>query len=171
MRRYSSFADTIADVIDRVEPQELTLAFDPGTTTGVALYLHSDRRLRYTGQMTAVDACQLASVVVDDWYHSVTVVVERFDVGQKFVRSTRNYDAIHVIGYLRLMCEIHLCPFIELGRSDTKTLVDDRKLKALGWYESGRGHSNDALRVLVTRLFDVDPEFRRLVRSELDGTR
>lgn len=162
---------SLTDALTRVDhAQDVILAVDPGTTTGLALWLQLDQpHLKCTAQVGAVDACQAADVVLDLPY--ATIVVERFDVGQKFVRSKRNYDALYVIGYLRFKCEIELCPFIELGRSDTKTLLDDRKLKALGWYEPGRRHSNDALRVLGAHLLDVDPEFPGVVRSALDGTR
>lgn len=134
-------------------------AIDPGGVTGVALYTPG----------IGFQSCEVpgGSAQFAPFWRSVLaqgpirhIVCESFIITPSTATKTRQYDALEIIGWLKLECPFLGIPFAMQSPSKGKAFGTDDKLRALGWYDrTPGGHRNDAARHLLTFLADQrEPE-------------
>ena len=124
------------------------LAFDPGGTTGVALYTEN--------QLQAWQVTELYEVydILREWRPD-EVVFERF-VYQR--RDKVDLTPVEVIGVIKLFCDQghrshdmdwHIEDPHAQTPSQAKNLWTDSKLKKLGLWQPGKPHAMDAVRHMM----------------------
>lgn len=134
--------------------QDLTasiLSFDPGKTTGWALF---------TGGVVwdaGQDQPQEFLERMDDWtmrstYGDAQVVGERYIITPETLRKSRQHWSLEIIGAARYLCTRSGIPFTLQSPSEAKAFATNDKLRQLGWYVRGMQHANDALRHLLVFL-------------------
>lgn len=133
----------------------MILAFDPGGTTGVAMWdpiRQEFRSLEVPGGFTG-----LADRLRDPYLSPdppSEVIVERFTVnaGTHKKDPTAFADTTSIIGAIRFWCHPYI-PVTFQTPQQAKQFAPDPRLRQLGWYTpSPGGHANDAARHLVTYL-------------------
>lgn len=138
------------------------LAFDPGGTTGWALYDRTDDSF-WSGQMgpedhhlELLDAIDLSCKDIDAFY----LVTESFEYRNTsrpgLVLASKEY-----IGIMKLYRQKHGCNFTEQTASKAKGFVRDTHIKKLGLWSPGNKHAMDAMRHLIFFLIN-NPDMKRL---------
>ena len=144
----------------------MILAVDPGKATGVALYHETDGFFS-----SSVVPGGITGFV--DWFWEIpwptTIICEKFTIGAMQTRTTSQYDALYINGYLLGCCWRRSVPFIQQPVTSAKTFATNDKLKTLGWYnpEDG-GHAADAARHLLTYLSRI-PLGQDIMRKLLES--
>lgn len=126
---------------------------DPGGHTGIATYR--------SGGLVNTPGTEFASTEIDgrfafyDLFDTVVglgvplvVVCESYIITGATAAKSQQLDALYIIGALERQCRKLGHPF-HLQPPSAKAFAPDDKLKALGWYTPGKGHSNDAARHLL----------------------
>ncbi len=133
------------------------LAVDPGMGTGWARWVDGD--LEDYGEMDhnefAADAYETLEMAGSHWAEPPIDlnVCEDYIITPQTLKKTRQLYSLHLIGFLKYLCDINEVEFILQKPSDAKRFADDDKLKLLDWYNpTTDGHQNDALRHLLTYL-------------------
>jgi len=125
------------------------LAVDPGTTTGVALWLSPGPKPA-TYQLPVNDTVDLCADLLQG-QPSTLVVCESF-VPRPGAKSWQP-DAIETLGVLRHLARWNGHKFELQSPADAKRFSTDAKLRKLEWYQTTvGGHINDALRHLLLAL-------------------
>ena len=115
------------------------MSFDPGGTTGVAVW--GDE---YCGTW---ETRGLRPIYADlSGYKPDQVVIESFTYQR---RDKVDLTPVEVIGVIKLWCEIHEIPYKVQSPATGKSFWTDKKLKQIGMYEASKGHAMDALRHLL----------------------
>lgn len=132
------------------------LAVDPGLTTGVAALSNGNVTLtEVRGQISFLERAE-AHIA----FHRPIVVVEAYIITATTAKLSRQYEPLEIIGALRWMAHKKDVGFVMQTPRQAKDFSTDDKLKAVGWYEKGIGHGNDAARHLllymVTQVKDPD---------------
>lgn len=126
------------------------LAVDPGGTTGYSYAI--DDVLVDAGQLPPYEFQAYAESFTTQWRADLTLICERFTITQRTIKSSRggSVEALEIIGCLRYF-SLRDCgrDLIHQSPSDVMNLYTDEKLRMLGWYRKGQGHSNDSLRHLA----------------------
>lgn len=127
------------------------LAVDPGGTTGWAVW--EDGKVRY-GQLPGGT---LAVKPLVDWIAdtylmgrqvSSAVIIERYTIGERTVKFSRQSDALEITGVMKYEAARHgIRSKLQLP-VDAKRMFTDERLKAFGWWATGEEHARDALRHL-----------------------
>jgi hypothetical protein len=142
------------------------LAIDPGLTTGVA---HYDTRTREFGSLEIEGRHNLYDYLAGDWTlgieprayrvwaeHGIVyppvLIVEDWTVRGDTHRFTRQDDPHRIIGALDYLAYTHDVPMRLQTPAEAKRFATNDKLRALGWYEGGEGHADDAARHLLVAL-------------------
>lgn len=124
------------------------LAYDPGVTTGVAIFDGTCVERPHAGEWGVdqfVDWCFM-TITERKWD---VVIGERFFITEATLRTGREGQvSIELNGVVRQLCRRANVPFHEQSSSAAMSFMTDDKLRALGWYRPGFGHANDALRHL-----------------------
>lgn len=126
-------------------------SFDPGETTGSALFYASDTiELQVSKQLKT---WPLESAVHQLTQHLLTfkpdvVVMESYRVYSWKTDQHSNSDipTIQIIGCLKTLCIQQNIPFIQQSAQVAKQFVTDDKLEQWGFYKVGERHSRDAIR-------------------------
>lgn len=130
----------------------ITIAIDPGLTSGLVVWEHSVNRLTLVAE---VFGRRRLYEDVEGYLENVAgveIVVEEYEITMRTGTLSKQYDALYIIGAVESMCQRHKAPFFTQHRS-AKTFGSDAKLKHLGWYAPSRGgHQNDAMRHLLRHL-------------------
>lgn len=129
-------------------------AIDPGGTTGVAFYAPGDG-------FWSSEVPGGSSVFAQAWRSLLErrtvahVICEKYVITAATITKSRQYDALEIIGWLKLECPHLGIPLTLQTPSAAKAFSSDSKLKALGWYDrTPGGHRNDAARHLLKFLVD-----------------
>lgn len=130
--------------------QRKIVSFDPGKTTGVAVFYadfplgvgEHDLTLEQLGPENHHRA--LWNLLCD--YNPTEVICERFQFRQKL---GADYHAPEYIGVIALWCEMFNVPLHMQTPAQAKGFVPNRRLHELHLYEQNKRHSMDALRHLV----------------------
>lgn len=137
-----------------VDPGETTGGFGVDTTTTELLPL----------QLGCNDFCDW---FVDGLAYFDLVVSERFVISERTVRSSRGDEnwSIEQIGWMRHHCRRRGIEFRLEGASDSMKFAPNDRLKHVGWYTRGKGHTNDAARVTLLTIAKRDqPYFRHIMQ-------
>lgn len=153
---------------------DFVLAVDPGGTTGVAWHI---------AEVPLVDADQvpggeegfyawwndLFQNINNTYRRPTMIIVEDFKITPTTHKKTPQPDAMRIIGALRYWGYSYDVPVLTPSPAD-KAFGTDDKLKALGWWQPGKGHANDALRHLLNQLVELryPPMLRRMVEIAED---
>jgi hypothetical protein len=143
-------------------------AVDPGLATGVACYAPA------AGYYNAVEVlggdigfANFWRVVLHD-YTVAGIVCESFHITPQTATKTRQYDALYIIGWLKLESQRLGIPFTLQTPAQGKSFGTDAKLKHMGWYVKTKdGHRNDASRHLLTFLSTRDSMIRSALAAML----
>lgn len=132
----------------------LTLAVDPGSTTGWAVHAsspsdHANGVIKMHGQTPWLDFVEF---VEDNVLPFDRILMERFIIHSKTHTLGREgiQDATDCIGAITYLCHRRSVQLL-LQSPQTRRPASDDVLRALGWYTTGR-HSRDAIRHLVMLL-------------------
>ncbi len=138
-----------SDKMGRVN-NEYILAFDPGHTTGWALF--NDRQIRDHGQINTEDigdATRNVSALFMLWPEVKTVVIEDYRVYKWRAKHHVGSPMLttRVIGCIETLCvQQQITNIIKQPAHIAKSFCTDKKLKDWGFYEKGQKHANDAIR-------------------------
>jgi hypothetical protein len=138
--------------------EELIVTVDPGGTTGYACAsIRGEEALLppVHGQLPPQEFCAWLEGVAGSWGERLTIVVEKFTISQRTLRVSRggSYDAIEVTGVCRYLSRRTCHRDIETQQpAEVMRLFPDSWLRDHGWYVTGQGHANDALRHLALYL-------------------
>lgn len=121
------------------------LAIDPGTTTGLAVYLTS----RDKWQIQQVGPEPHHKYIFDLCVKSDMVICEDFNFRPNPGRRKIVLDSKEYIGVVKLAHEMYGTPYRLQLPSQAKGLFDDKKVKALNLWSPGKPHAMDAVRHLL----------------------
>lgn len=131
------------------------LAIDPGKATGFALWRPD------VGHHSWITEGGIAGTAENlltwtDCYMVDTIIIEKFTIGAKPGHMTSQYDALYINGYvLGLEASGHAFTVKQQLVTSVKTFATNAKLKTLGWYAGGAGHSDDASRHLLAYMAGI----------------
>lgn len=131
----------------------IIVGIDPGKTTGVVVVKASGAarvRVLRSAQVHIDEAPMFFEELLNGQQLPVDVVsMERFTISARTLKASRQEDPLDVIGGVKFLVALHDrdIQLLRFGASDAKTAYSDRRLKALGLFESVAGkHARDALR-------------------------
>jgi predicted RNase H-like nuclease (RuvC/YqgF family) len=139
----------------------LIIGVDPGKMTGLAWLI--DDTFKST-DLTAINACDMISNLLISYSEQRPVIIaaERYNITQRTVKLTRQYDALEVIGTCRWMAHNHHTMFILQAASEAQRCGNRDVLRALGWWKPGGDHLNKAAAQVVLAYQQAFPhEFAR----------
>lgn len=119
------------------------IGVDPGKKCGLAFYDHGDSpaSVRFEScTLSSEDAINIVRMWLDPelvWDRSVLVVCERYTIGGRTVKMSRQPRALEVIGVVRDMCEHAHVRFVLQNPADAKKMGHAQRLKDLGWWKTG----------------------------------
>ena len=124
------------------------LAFDPGETIGWA-YFEFATPTKIT-QSTKFDDFRLASIGLETIireHKPDVVVIEDYRIYEQKAKahSWGKLFTVKVIAAIETLCAQREIPVV-LQMASAKQFCSDEKLKAWGFYQSGKPHANDAVR-------------------------
>jgi len=143
---------------------ETVIAFDPGGTTGGALY---------TPSTDYFDSFQIEGGREGFWeyarrYEIVRggpVVCEDYIINAGTASKSQQTDPLRIAGYLEGTCYASGTAFILQTPAQAKRFASDDKLKHLGWWNpTTGGHANDAARHLLTYMIGQEQGTPLLLR-------
>lgn len=126
----------------------MTLAIDPGGTTGVAWRSFAGDVGH--AQFPAHLAQELALALLREEFPPTVIVMESFVLHQSVLKKSRQgvHDAIETIGVFRAVASALGIPFVEQSPAQGKRISNDL-LKEHGVYVVGLEHARDAARHLA----------------------
>lgn len=140
----------------------IIIAIDPGKTCGLAIYDIAEKTMTGSevdffdfGDWLNVSLHNLKSADV-----AVLVACERFTIGAGTIKRSQDaHWALEGIGVARYITTCYGFKFILQAPSDAKKFTTDLKLRNAGWYVTGKGHANDAIRhaVLAMASLQIPP--------------
>lgn len=148
------------------------IGVDPGKKCGIALYDEDDSQpFRFESYTLPSEE---AIVAVAEWLEPnmyeeqpVLVVCERYTIGGRTVKMSRQPRALEVIGVVRDMCHRLNVPFVLQNPSDAKKFGNPERLKDIGWWKVGDvddDANSAAAHVLLGLATHFPVAFGRLVR-------
>ena len=141
----------------------IIVTFDPGITTGVAIYRDGHYRSE------EIDSTNLTSIYNYLEYcgdSEPNIAYEDFKHRPGLIKT--ELYSIQVIGVIRLWASQRELPEPKCWLPATiKAFWTDDKIKALGLWKKGQGHAMDALRVLLKYRMDTDPDWFKDVLRDL----
>lgn len=142
-----------------VQPQESIMTFDPGGTTGWALWdpmrKYLDEPYIKSGQIGPEQHHYELNILLDQ-YEPNRVIYERFD---NRANAAAELISLEYIGVIKLwaQCNQPRITLLDQGVSDMKAWIEAKngyaKLKATGLWIPGKPHENDARGHLLFHLF------------------
>lgn len=127
------------------------LAVDPGGTTGWASWQDGEVTWgQIRGGLLAVKPLVdwLADRALEHRAHDSHLIIERYTIGERTVKFSRQSDALEITGLLRFEAQRHnIAEKRQLPR-DAMRMWTDERLRAFGWWARGEEHARDALRHL-----------------------
>jgi hypothetical protein len=132
--------------------RNLILAFDPGETTGMALYALGTRELLVTDALPSYEAVVAMWTLIHQHGDDLEVTYEKFIISPRTLRSSQQTDALQVTGAIRFRCEMSAIPFTSYTPADSKNFSTDEKLARMGLIRPGPDHIRDATRILALHL-------------------
>lgn len=141
--------------------QPAYFAVDPGLVTGVAVYVPG---VAYYNALEVpggdIGFANFWRTILHD-YAVKSIVCESYIITPQTATKTRQYDALYIIGWLKLESARLGIPFTLQTPAQGKSFGTDFKLEGLGWFVKTKdGHRNDASRHLLTYLSTRDTTIR-----------
>jgi hypothetical protein len=125
---------------------------DPGMTTGFVTY-HLDSGLFIPEQLNFNDTCMRLMGLAVEHAANLIVVSESFRITMQTAKNTQAPWSLELIGVARMVSRLYTGRELHMqDPSSAKRFSSDAKLKHMGWYNSGKGHANDASRHLLLTL-------------------
>ena len=128
-----------------------TLALDPGKANGWAFF-DSETNQCVTGEAQFEEMCERMERAVERYGKELQIVAERFIIGPHTHKDSQAPWSLEMIGVARNYARKASGSLLLTGASEAKNFAFNGRLKALGWYKGGAGHSDDAARVLLHHL-------------------
>ncbi len=147
----------------------MIIAVDPGKETGV--WVIDDEGHAHGNEYTAQGALVWLNQVLQRYPgRRIYLVGERFTLTREYIKMTRQYEAIEMIGVLRWFSFFYPWVNLVLQSRDVKSRVPDDVLRRLGWWKSGsEGHMHDAQRhALVWAASSRITRYEELVKRAFD---
>lgn len=128
------------------------LWFDPGETTGYAMYDIRRDEFR-AGQLTLTGVGEMLTSLVHDQAVELAVGYERFIVTDQGSKYASPEYPLKVCGIIDWLVYHHRYTMLKAMPSSSRNLGrDGGKLHKLGWWTPGKVHANDAAAHLVAWL-------------------
>lgn len=129
-------------------------AIDPGGVTGVAFYAPGDGF--WSSEVPGgSEAFAPAWRSLLERRTVVHIICEKFTITAATATKTRQYDALEIIGWLKLECPHLGIPLTIQTPAAAKAFSTDDKLRVMGWKDRSKGgHRDDAARHLLKFLVD-----------------
>ena len=152
---------------------------DPGKMTGMAAYfspyVNRDVKRGFEfGEFPFLEACQRIEIACIAWGAHLAVGWERFTVNADTHKKTPQPDAMHVIGVCRYVTVKYGCRVLPEAQQATPDALEQRQLKAIGWWVPGKDDAQSAaahmLRYLV-RENELPPQEREILAALDKGDR
>ncbi len=128
------------------------IAFDPGETTGYAVFI--DGRLVWSEQLKTPNIIA-GTAILDGLIRNghrrgspIEVVIETYQI-YKWRMKEHVGDTLHtarLIGCIETLCALNMVPLTKQLAQNAKKFVTDEKLKAWDMYVKGKPHARDAIR-------------------------
>lgn len=127
------------------------IGIDPGKKTGIAIYdSQIDKFESWEFEFTNEELNRVEDRVIELLESGdVAMSIERFDITPTTHKNTYAPWSLEVTGWMRRVALRWRLPFMVQMRSAGKNFGTDHRLRQLGWYVRGKGHSNDAARYLL----------------------
>lgn len=127
------------------------LALDPGKTTGAVIFTPkgvSDIDILDWDEIEYEEMPQWLFIALDNPSEPVDlVVVEKYTISQRTIKSARHAEPLDVIGGAKFLAALGGIDVRVQMASDAKTAYPDKRLRELGLYSAvGGRHARDALR-------------------------
>jgi hypothetical protein len=139
-------------------------AFDPGQTTGWAIYETASERVK-SGEDDFDLFCERMELLFAAYGADLDVTGERFTITAATAKKTQQPWSIEVIGVAKYLAHKFGCGTVTLqSPADAKRFGTNERLKNMGWWVPGTaGHDKDALRHLMVRMVNLGWSDRRLL--------
>jgi hypothetical protein len=98
---------------------------------------------------------------------SFAIVAERYTIGQRTLKMSRQYEALEMIGCLRWIAHRHTTSFTLQSRAD-KSRVSDADLRRMGLWIPDKTHAMDARRHMLVYVASHYPQSD--IMRQLAGT-
>ena len=135
--------------LDQIDPNHITLVFDPGHTTGYALF--KGYNLVQYGEIRTepieVAITELTQMFNDTDAHSI--VVENYRIYKWRAKHHAGSEVLttRVIGVIEtLSMQANIWPIIKQPAHIAKGFCTNEKLRTWGYYQTAAKHANDAIR-------------------------
>lgn len=145
-----SFKEVLLNLVPEI-PEYTILAFDPGETTGVAVF-HA-HELIYSGQIDHREHGNLGKAglelrTVIKHYKPTVVVIEDYRVYHWKAKDHTHSDLFtsRLIGTVEMTCAQLSIPLVKQMASIAKRFMTDKKLKDWDFWIRGQRHARDAIR-------------------------
>lgn len=134
---------------------ENVLAVDPGKMTGWAWWGQQAGVWRFeSGELPHLEFLRWADTIVQPHLFPF-VVCENFIITAATLKKSRGESwSLKQIGCLEYWCAVRGVDFTLQKSADGLTFGSTERLKQIGFYVPGKGHSNDASSHLITWLAD-----------------
>ncbi len=142
---YPTWEVMLANAIRRPPPKRLA-SFDPGETTGYALF--GDGVLMHCEEIPTLTVHDASPVLAGLITYQREVVVENYQV-YKWRMKQHVGDTLHtprLIGCIETLCALSGIRPVKQLAQNAKKFVTDEKLKAWDMYVKGKPHARDAIR-------------------------
>lgn len=122
---------------------------DPGGTTGWALWDAEWETPDVSWGQVPGGLLPALDVLADKLkWQDTTLVIERYTIGERTVKFSRQSDALEITGALKVDAGRLGVPVVMQQPRDAKRLFTDDRLRQTGWWAKGEEHARDALRHL-----------------------
>jgi hypothetical protein len=136
------------------------LAIDPGKTTGWAfaeVMPFTDDVEFQSAECNFIDMCQFIQLTTVGNHHhhadplDLHIVSEAFLITINTAKNTQAPWSLEMMGVARYFARVYCDDDLHVvHQSAAKRFASNERLKAMDWYKPGKGHANDAARILMT---------------------
>lgn len=142
----------------------LIASFDPGVLTGTCAWDTEKKEVVFADQLTESELWDWVDERCGELDHSQ---IEQFVITAGTGKKSRQPEPLFVIGFLRYKAKD--CGFsVDYSKpADVMRQFPDAALRQAGFYVTGKGHANDAMRHLCYRLVRTgEVEARRFLLGD-----
>lgn len=136
--------------------KRLIIGVDPGKETGLAWLI--DDEFSHM-DLPALAACDKIAWLVSGCgaQRPTIIAAERYNITQRTVKMTRQYEAFEVIGACRWIAHVHRTSFVLQAAGEAQRAGNRDVLLRLGWWRRGGDHLNKAAAQVVLAFQQIFP--------------
>ena len=148
-----TFKELLTKQIESYKPDwqipHILLAIDPGETTGYSIFSYGElfKHGITNWEIPVLGYNYLLDIVKADFPNVVVCEDYRLYANRVNAQLGSQIPTIKIIGAIEYVCSQQRIRVIKVMASTAKGFVTNDKLKEWGFYQVGKPHANDALRV------------------------